>query len=656
MTEMATEAGAVIGPVPLEIELFDPEVTQHVFPRPFGLSGEGSSLCADQNASAATNDSRVRRSSIAVVCKGLIDVKDSQLTEPGYSPALSLPLPDHEEWDVQWCVPGPLHGPFSFSEDLDESAEIPPNRIPVRMILRPQFPGTAGEATREGLPGDRGESEIADRVVGWIKKRDCVWPPVPVPPFPYLDVDSIPRNAQSRIEGSSASAHEDQKLPLILKSTHSTVSINADALGTILLTLTEPDFQELEGIVRSGDQITGHCSVFVVSQVAAPSSPVLVASSARSVLRSTRVTITSARSVSQRAKRLRFEWELAETFRQARYTFQAFVPPCDAWEESELHCALRESLPSLAREGSERAWNPDERKKMICKLLRLVLDCRLSSVPDSLKPRSGEWFDWAAAPGSDEYGRIRSNYALGVGRIDPWTYSLCDGPDTDHFATLARHYEQIPGLWSPTVCRAILHGLLLSETSAFLVASHQHQLGDSLFGRSRGKHLEPDLTHVALYNEWSRYSKTQAERRDQLSKEKWRQERRAARVKLRMLLTAWLLPAAVAGALGFWVAGLKGAVVGFLGGGWLIGWRVGEQLRHRFGMPGLESEKCTPEDQLKIAMQKAVEEASGPLVCWEQLRRRMQEADDLGAAWRPEAWRLVDDACRHEAASHIGGY
>lgn len=224
-------------------------------------------------------------------------------------------------------------------------------------------------------------------------------------------------------------------------------------------------------------------------------------------------------------------------------------------------------------------------------------------------------------------------YELGVGRINPWSYHLLKGPSVDEFVELARRYEQIPGMWSPDVSRALVHGLLLAKTSAYLKDTLRPSLGDGMYGIHR--YDKSDLTGIILYDEREDIDGVQL---DQLWQQQDRQKRRATRRGN----WKWIAGSLLAAVLGGWIGGLKGAVLGLLIGQW-----AADHLLQKSDAAANQ----TPERKLSAKMQLAVLAVSHPTVSWEEARQRMREAAEAGATWAPEAWRLVEQARRREVAS-----
>ncbi len=578
-----------------------------------GLLGDDDQLSDGVSAAAGVPHSEgeleVDPGSTSIIAKGLID------------PAAGWQFYGWVDLEpVSWVLPGPRGGPFAaFDRRAFSDPEWPiPERVPVLIKL---VPDDDAEIRRfvEHARQDGWTENLADRVWGWVELHDSRWHGKVQDAFPSLvDPEAV---ASLDRPGHHMSLDGGALLPFVLElKERGRLSLNADALGRIVLVFPYRQYRTIRNQIVGGAR-TGYWSGELAFR----------RGDCPAVVRETSTLQLHTGGPGEAVERMRADWELGSVFREARQAWLHRLPPCPhsgercLWWRSQLHSALRRMLPGLAAQGRGDGWTDRQRTETMDEVLSIVLKCRfgLLKVPvfDEGDDVMLEKASTAVGADEDPTRDFWPLYQLGVGKIDPWSYHRLKGPWVAEFAELARRYEPIPGMWSPAVSRALVHGLLLAET------------GDCLDSAAVG--YGSDLTGISLYDE-RRY--VDCAQLDELLQQQGRRERRTTRRGI----WKWIAGSLLGAVLGGWIGGLKGAVVGLLLGGW-----AADHLLQKSAAAANQ----TLERQLSWKMQRAVLSVSHPTVSWEEVRREMREADEAGAAWAPEAWRLVEQARRREVAS-----
>ena len=498
-----------------------------------GLLGDDDQLSDGVSAAAAVHHSEgeleVDSGNTSIVAKGLIDPADGWHFH-GWA--------DLEP--VNWVLPGPEGGPFAaFNRRASFEREWPiPERVPVLIKL---VPDDDAEIRRfvEHARQDGWTENLTDRVWGWVELHDSRWHGKVQDAFPSLeDTEAV---ASLDRPGHHMNLDGGVLLPFVLElKEHGRLSLNADALGRIVLVFPYRQYRTIRNQIVGGAR-TGYWWGELAFRHG--DSPAVVSETSTLQLHTG--------GPGEAVEHMRADWELGAVFRKARELWQDQLPPVRYWRRSQLHTAIHRMLPGLAAQGQGEGWTDRQRTETMGEILDIALKCRFAlsefrafDEADSVLRKKA-----STAVGADEdpTREFWPLYELGVGKIDPWSYHLLEGPSVDEFLELARRYERIPGMWSPAISRALLHGLLLAETSAYL--------------RDTSGIGGIDLTRVMLYDERGYVDRAQL---DQLRQQQDRQKRRAA---LRGI-PKWIAGSLLAAVLGGWIGGLKGAVLGLLIGGW----------------------------------------------------------------------------------------
>jgi hypothetical protein len=482
---------------------------------------------------------------------------------------------------VSWRTPGASGGAFT-SYDRHGSEASKPGRIPVRVVLRP--------TGLEEPPG--------------IVLRQ------PHPQRSYIqEILEGPRVVELR--------------PLIVDT--DPLVLDPDALDAINLVLPPKAFALVAEAVRRGET-GGHWYgriKFVAEDV-----PVQAMETTG---------LDFHRGLEEDAKRLRLEWETALAWREAREQWEESLPKVKRWHNSEVHRALRQSLPALARRSIEEGWSEERRRDAFQAFLDHSLAWRLHHEP---LPGATDAEGDSGYSGSSFRGSPRTT--LGCRGIDPHSYALLEGPDVSYLDDLLTWERgKIPDE-SELLCRRIVHAYLTAETGDYL---RRAVIDPARFGSVRAPYPLPPPSHVGVRYEYWSHPKAEAWRREQ---------ERYQRSRDRRIVTAglslWVVGLLVGSGPGLMAGTWLGAVVGGAAGLLVAGWIAGRVIDARWGSAVRKGE---PDTRLANAMTRAVTVASQDAFAWEQLALEMRESAVLGAVWPARAWQIVKLWKQREASPGV---
>jgi len=572
---------------------------------------------------AAAGSRRQVEASVAhlIIAKALIDVRHDW-QHPG-------PLGPEP---VTWLAPGPRDGAFALRE-FDA-----PAAIPCSFWIRCSRDSEVRFAREDAAEAGWGPDQLK-HFAGWAAIVHPRWRGDLGTAFPDVEklADNVATERADRYLGPDRLEHLEHRslrdkpaLPFVVGFAPGEfvchITLNPDALDHLVLTLPPEQFVALQRLVEAGRARVGWWSGKLLVapgdfEVVAVGDPAFGG-------------IATEDDTSLRRRRL--DYALACLYREARLTWQPQLPPVRNWRHSAVHRALRNCLPSLARQSLREQWITDRRGEVFESVLHLMLDGRVGlqmlerlKLADE-KRLSAEATELVAQDHDPTHGWAL--YELGAGAFDPLSFNAIDRMMGDvtrsELEELAERYEAIPGLWSPELARALLHGLLLAETGEYL--HDQYLVPATPFRR---EYLGPAIPLRTPHNAFRELPVIVALKAMVAT---------ARRRKAWGLFTSRLLDVALFSVLGAWVDGWRGAVIGLIVGGVVSG--LHEDWARR-------QEANSSTDQLQRAMRLAVIDAAQSSVNWCLVVRRMREAALHGAVWAPEAWRLALSVSRRSAAS-----
>jgi hypothetical protein len=528
--------------------------------------------------------------------------------------------------NVTWCVPGPENGPFAAHGGwAPRDTGKPPRAVPCRIeFVRDDDPerGVRWDQSKGELvaPASRGEH-------GWGSEYRTGWPTDATgAPFP-----GIAEIQQYDVAGQYDRTGRERRitgtpLPFILNlNERGGVTLNADALDSITLTLAPAQFDSLAGLVGAGQLFVGTWDGLV--RLTRDTRSLVVLSS------SLNFSTACRREVAER----RFEHELGMVYRSARRVWANDLPPAERWGASGLHTTLRGILPGLARQALRQRWDDTSRDAGLRSALQIVeasrLGLRLAAKPgrawdaeSDLAAKARAVHAAAGDPTSDCWAL----YTLGFGDLDPLSIHALAGLTSADVADVALPYERAQWLWNPELTQALVYASVATETGMFL-SSAVGGLAD------RQMIVAPDLTQVVLKPPPP--SLADAPALKSLAGLQRRQRRRKGfnTAVLRMASVWWA--GALGAVIGYAIGGRLSAVAGFFAASWIAA--LSDERRDR-------DHEDQPIPRMKRAMLQACLDAGAPLIDWATLHRSMAKAATHGAVWSPEAVRLVNRGRRRQ--------
>lgn len=416
-------------------------------------------------------------------------------------------------------------------------------------------------------------------------------------------------------------AAEEAARPFIVKGEDWALTLNPDALTRLHAVLETRLFDALVLAVYAGETEGGW-----EGRLRVEGSKIVVVRT---------MGLETFRGVRDALRSLRDEWETAMAWRQARLTWLPDLPKIQNWGDSELHVALTEAVPRLARRAAEQRWTDLQRREAFNGFLAKAQAFRLHHQylrrsPDDSESSLGKD---TADEDAEGYPKLVNPISLELGcrGIDPYSYQVLDGPSVELLTELAYQYDGRLPHTSALFSRRVVHALLTAETGGYL-----RDFCPSPVRQTRAQWLQYEYA-----NPIGPTRREYAERPEVKEWEGWR-DRDRRKTERRILMAgglAYITGIAIGAALGGWGAGILGAVIGGLVGSVAAGYLLGrlDERGDRAARRG---------SRLARLMIRAVATASYDENTWAAILHAMRRATSAGAVWPAAAWRLAE-AGRH---------